>query len=316
MSKKRQVGQFYTVNSPFNYDVFLAWAGICKLTDKTVLEPFAGAGHLQKHVKQAGLDTEWELYDLFPGNKDVIKRDTLKDFPTGYDVCITNPPWLAKNSAKRLGFSFPDTHYDDLYKYALSLCLENCNYVAAIVPESFIRSGLFTSRLYSFTSIHTDLFQDTMHPSGLALFTTGGEDTQVFSGTDFIGRLSDIKKLRPITGNDIDITFNSPKGNLGLLAVDTTVANSIRFCDIDELKDYQVSQCSRYKTKILLPPELATPSQIKKYNKSIKKLREESGDTLMTCFRGRRKDGKYRRRMDWDLARGVISTNLPKRGTQ
>ena len=43
--------------------------------------------------------------------------------PEGYDFIITNPPYLAKNSSTRKGFSWhKDNKYDDLYKF----CLEKC----------------------------------------------------------------------------------------------------------------------------------------------------------------------------------------------
>ncbi len=73
-------------------------------------------------------------------------RDTLKDFPVGFEVCVTNPPWLAKNSATKMQVPFYAGEYDDLYKYSLDKCLENCKNVIAIIPESFIRTNLFLGR--------------------------------------------------------------------------------------------------------------------------------------------------------------------------
>jgi len=47
---------------------------------------------------------------------------------------------------------------------------------------------------------------------------------------------------------------------------------------------------------------------IDRYNTFIGEFREKTGDVLLTCYRGLRKDGKYRRRLDWQLARGIIES--------
>ena len=81
----------------------------------SILEPFAGANLLISSLKDMGLCHRADSFDIAPAHTDVKLRDTLTDFPTGYEVCITNPPWLAKNSATRRGLAFPETPYDDLY---------------------------------------------------------------------------------------------------------------------------------------------------------------------------------------------------------
>ena len=91
--------------------------------------------------------------DIHPADERVEMRDTLDAFPLGFDVCITNPPWLAKNSVTARGLAFPDCSYDDLYKFALEKCLDNCGWVAALVPELFIRASLFQERLTDFVSL-------------------------------------------------------------------------------------------------------------------------------------------------------------------
>ena len=129
----------------------------------------------------------------------VQQRDTLADFPSGFDVCITNPPWLARNSATVRDLEFPECDYDNLYKFALEKCLDNCDWVAALVPESFIRAELFRDRLSDFVSLTSRLFSDTGHPVGLALFDPFPmTDVKVWSGRERIGWLSDIESLRPL----------------------------------------------------------------------------------------------------------------------
>src|SRR3546814_1893314 len=123
MSTKRLHGQFFTITNPFEHPAFLAWAKRADIKNKKLLEPFAGANHLVKMLDELELLGSWASFDIEPKAPGVRSRDTLKSFPSGYDVVVTNPPYLAKNSATRLGFSFPETHYDDLYKLAIDRCL-------------------------------------------------------------------------------------------------------------------------------------------------------------------------------------------------
>jgi len=129
-------------------------------------------------------------FDIEPKALDVHYRDTLKDFPIGFNICITNPPWLAKNSATKMKVPFYAGNYDDIYKYALDKCLNNCDFIAAIIPESFIRTGIFLDRLDTFISLTSNTFEDTTHPVGFALFNKENtEDTKIYRD-DFFCRKS------------------------------------------------------------------------------------------------------------------------------
>lgn len=302
--ERRACGQFYTNHNPFDYAPFKRWAKKSDILNACILEPFAGSNSLVAHLTGMGLCHHFQSFDIHPTHHHVSYRDTLADFPSGYHVCITNPPWLARNSATARGLSYPSTLYDDLYKFSLEKCLDNCPYVAALVPESFIRASLFLDRLSCFISITQPIFSDTKHPVGLALFLPEKiQNIAVFSGSNYIGTLVDIKKHRPIVNHRLDISFNEPKGNLGLIALDNTKEASIRFCDITELKDYQVKKHGRHITKLNVSQKKIC---IKAYNNLINRFREATGDVLMTSYRGLRKDGKYRRRLDWNLARAII----------
>ena len=155
IDEKRATGRYYTRGNPFLSTPFRAWAAALNLNQQTVLEPFAGDNSIPRLIREAQLQCrDWALFDIEPAAAAVQQRDTLADFPTGFDVCITNPPWLARNSATRRGLPFPsDTQHDDIYKYALEKCLTHCKWVAAIIPEAFIRSGLFLHRLRDFVSL-------------------------------------------------------------------------------------------------------------------------------------------------------------------
>ena len=201
------------------------------------------------------------------------------------------------------GLSFPYTTHDNLYKFALDRCLSNCNWVAALVPESFIRANIFTERLTDFISLTSKMFDDTSHPVGLALFQPyHSEHVNVWTDNGS-NRLSDLEALRPKPRLHGDrVTFNDPNGNVGLIALDNTKIASIRFCDVRELDDYTVKSTGRHITKVRVDGKVS----IDTWNDYLNDFRLKTWDVLMTCYKGIRKDGMYRRRLDWDLARGII----------
>ena len=100
----------------------------------------------------------------------------------------------------------------------------------------------------------------------------------------------------------VTIKFNDPDGNVGLIALDNTIEASIRFCDVGELSDYKVKSTGRHITKISVDGKV----KIHEWNRFLNNFRDKTHDVLMTCYKGIRKDGKYRRRCDWGLARGIV----------
>ena len=304
-SEKRRNGRYYTTRNPFNHPAFTNWAETAGLPDKHVLEPFAGANSLITYLTGMGLCSASTSYDIQPVVPEVEYRDTIADFPSGYEVCVTNPPWLAKNSATFRGIAFPDIPFDDLYKAALYQCLRNCAYVAALVPESFIRAKLFTERLTAFVSLTTGIFNDTGHPVGLALFSEAGhpEGTFVWSGRRPVGYLPALEMIRPRpTDGGPSVKFNQTDGNVGFIGLDNNLRASIRFCEVSELDGYKVKKTGRHITKLAVDSAI----KINEWNRFINRFREETQDVLMTAYKGIRLDGMYRRRLDWETARGVI----------
>lgn len=301
---ERTIGRFFTANNPFQLAVFKRWAKVAGLPSSHVLEPFAGSSKLINYLEEMGLCNNASCYDIQPAAKGVQMRDTLAYFPQGFDVCVTNPPWLAKNSATVRGLPFPECQYDNLYKLALEKCLEHCGFVAALVPESFIRAGLFQDRLADFVSLTSRLFNNTGHPVGLALFRPESSlDVRVWLDGRCIGLLRELETKRPIPRLEgADIRFNDPNGNVGLIALDNTRQASIRFCDVRELSDYEVKPTGRHITKLSVNGNV----NIDKWNDCLNRFRRETWDVLMTCYKGIRRDGMYRRRLDWRLARGII----------
>jgi len=329
MDEKRASGRYYTRGNPFQLEPFQTWAKASNLDQQITLEPFAGAKDIPQLIDAANLQCRnWAFFDIEPGAEGIVQRDTLADFPKGFDVCITNPPWLARNSATRRGLPFPEsTRHDDLYKYALEQCLTHCRWVAAIIPEAFIRSGLFLQRLHDFISLvpqtqdKTDyppdkggrgvsaMFEDTEHPVGLALFAPDAtSDVRIWRNNQFLGTISELRRHLPLPSANRDIVFNDPAGNLGLIAIDNTVSASIRFCPPEELKDYPIRVHCRSITKIGVPWRV----DIDLLNARLATIREKTHDVFLTAFKGIRRDGCYRRRLDWALSRAIVDTKHPQ----
>ena len=321
MDNKRTYGRYYTRGNPFHSKPFQQWAKKANIENVCILEPFAGAKHIPSLIRSANIHCDdWAFFDIEPGVEGVKKQDTLTDFPKGFKVCITNPPWLARNSATRRGLPFPEkTQYNDLYKYALEQCLSHCDWVAAIIPEAFIRSGLFGERLCDFISLVPEtsnvikrgnksrttnyMFNDTEHPVGLAMFAPIlSTDIRVWRNNQLLGTFGDLQKHLPTTSRNSNIVFNDPNGNLGLIAIDNTVTASIRFCPPAELGDYKIRSQCRSITKIGVPWEV----DIDYLNIHLARIRELTHDVFLTAFKGMRRDGHYRRRLDWALARAII----------
>ena len=312
--QQRAQGCYYTAGqaNPFALKAFRAWGRLADLPQSRVLEPFAGQADLLRKLESVGLLGEQCAYDIVPAAKGVKKRDTLQNFPQGFEVCVTNPPWLARNSASLRGLPFPACAYDDLYKHALERCLHNCAYVAALIPESFIRSfarvALFRERLHSFVSLTGALFDETAHPVGLAMFLPDrkrGGDVLLYRDEKFLGKYKKLQKSIPSAIQEQQIRFNDPCGKLGLFALDNTKEASIRFCLADEVKGYQIDTSSRAITLIDLEKQIR-PQFVEKVNALLKEFRDKTQDVFLTAYRGLRADGMYRRRLDWGQARNII----------
>lgn len=306
---KRSRGQYFTIGNPFGLEPFERWAREAGLPGVKLLEPFAGANHITNTLRDMGWCDEFVSYDIAPANKWVRKLDTLKNFPNSYSVCVTNPPWLARNSATRRGLPFPETPYDDLYKHCLYLCLENCEYVGAIIPASYLQTGLFQERLTSYVLLHKYLFADTENPVCLALFSgKKSQHVDLYNDGDYIGNIVELRNKLPVTRQDREVRFNDPNGRLGFISFDSTEKPTIKFCEAEEVSDYEIKVSSRFITRISGKFD-NLPKMIRKLNTDIANFRENTKDVFLTPFKGIRKDGYYRRRMDFALARDFINAS-------
>ena len=302
---KRTNGQYFTQYNPFDNQAFQGWSNECNLKDNIILEPFAGSNNLIKMLQEMNLCNNFISYDIEPKNEDVLFKDTLQDFPENCNICITNPPYLAQNSAKRRGLFYPETNYDDLYKFALDKCLKNCKNVGAIIPASFLNSKLFRDRLSHYILLNNKMFNDTEHPVCLALFKEQSDDVELYEDKEFIGKLSELENKLPKSKHKIEMKFNDKVGKLGLIAIDNTTEPSIRFCNGNDINPDKISNSSRSITRISIDCDVE--KLIRNLNEMLNEFRKDTHDIFLTPFKGLRKDLKYRRRLDYALARNIIN---------
>lgn len=316
---KRAHGQFFTHGNPFVHAPFRQWfESIPGVADKVLLEPFAGANHIVRLMREAGYEQPWKCFDIDPPapraeGVPISRKDTLASFPKGFEVVVTNPPYLARNSARRRGIGFPDTRHDDLYKHALAITLDNVGHVAAIIPESFVVSDEFRDRLHATISLTSRMFSDTDCPVCLALFVPSkqGTDFQIWDGGQLLGLHSEFSAILGPASRRHSWRFNDPRGSLGLRGVDDGKTASIRFVRGETIDPSLVKHTSRSITRIGgLPESIDLDRFIAKANAALLDYRARTHDALMTPFKGLRADGKYRRRLDFTAARNLLDHTL------
>jgi hypothetical protein len=243
-------------------DVFNAWYAL--LPDGPILEPFAGAGHLFNYI-----DREWIGYDIEPNRHSIIQRDTIKDFPVGYDVCITNPPYLAKNALSRSKLAVSITN-EDLYLDCLELCLAHCKYVAAIIPSSFLTIRVLKDRLFGIDKIDRKIFSDTDAPALVAYFTPY-QCSQIMTAVN--GVALDINHLEPHPGRKI-VKFNQPTNNYTLIGIDSVRGDNIHVIPYDDTEPKTTNRA-------IAPFYSNTELDLDYINTSIQQWRDATQDYYM-----------------------------------
>lgn len=310
-NNQKQLGKYYTINNPFDLKAFRDWFNnIPDVSSLTILEPFAGSNNI---VNLMGVSNKWECYDILPTTNlapqfQIIKRDTIKNFPKGFEIAITNPPYLAKNSATRNSLVYQGDPYDDLYKKCLEVMLLNVSYVAAIIPESFITAGIFQERLDAVISLTCRMFNDTECPVCLALFSKNpSPDFYVFRMDDFLGGYTkDLIWYKPIKTGRWGWKFNEPSGEIGIACVDNTKGPTIKFIHGTDIDSSRIKISSRSLTRISGPKIKDLDFFLTKCNEYLSWYREHTQDVFLTTFKGLRTDGLYRRRLDFDTARAIM----------
>lgn len=286
-----------------------------------MLEPFAGTGQIADLIEAANLSARWQMFDIDPNvaldqgqDRSVELRDSIANFPKGFQAAITNPPYLSYHFAKRKGLQPVRAEFfgfDSLYQAAIAIALENCDFVAMIIPESFITSGLFTERLDAVISLPFQMFDDTDMPTCLALWSKKPtSDFDLWRGNDFVGLATQLFTPLVSTQCKKRVSFNIPNGNLGLRAIDNSTEASIRFCEPELIPIELVKPSARLLTRVQISGLENPTGLINLVNKKIDEWRAANQDVALTAFKGIRKDGRFRRRLDYANARALLSQAL------
>ena len=299
---KQLLGQYYTTTDPFNNSgAFRSWYQM--VPKDTILEPFAGAGHLFSYV-----NAEWHGYDIEPNHDAVQYRDTFKDFPTGYRVCITNPPYLAKTVVSRKKLPVQLIH-EDMYLDALQLMLDNCEYVAAIVPSTFWNQKLFKDRLYAWDKFDMQLFSDTDAPAGVAYFVPHkvGHTRTYVNGEEIV-----LTAHNTPTKTDFPVRFN-PRDLAPILVngIDTNTQDNIH---LRMMQDHDVpalvnsmGECkSTNRNHFPIESTMVKEIDLPAINAMIDQWRHETKDFFLTSFKSPMASGKYRKRISFLEVRWLL----------
>ncbi|MGL4951089.1 MAG: hypothetical protein ACRC4M_04650 [Mycoplasma sp.] len=323
--QKKELGQFFTERDIFyNNEVFLKYMEENNLWNKTILEPFAGANFLIKHLKNIKQDIKFESYDIEPKDVNVKNNDSLEKWNyQPKDLIITNPPYLALNSSKRQNIdssSFKDSGYDDLYKKCINKCLKNSNRTIAIIPTTLLFSNRkIDQKLINKIEIFQFLpnkenFIDTEHPVALVFFNNNKikEGIDIYENNFFIGNSIILKKRENEIlkkENNLIVNFNIKNGNICVKTIDNSQdRKNILFLEKDFLKDEEVKPTNRHLVKMLINNIEVNELFIEKLNDKIILLRQEKLDIFWTPFKGVNKDGSFRKRISFKTIKKIINS--------
>ena len=313
--KKRSLGQFFTKNDFWLKDHILEF--IKSTGVKIAFDPFAGKGDLLNVAQKIGFKKVKGL-DIDKG-LDWEQNDSLLNIPKiDNSIIITNPPYLTNYSAKRKGIYenvkkyFDVCGYDDIYQLAIKKCLAN-DFGVMIIPETFINSKFPKNRLVSITIIEDQLFSDTENPICVICFDNKSkiyDQIDVYKNDELIGKLGYFEKMRRVPHKNIYMKFNAPAGQIALRAVDTTnPQKSISFMKPEEI-DYDltdIKHSSRLITVIEVNADNEAIDKIIEYsNKLLFDFRKKTYDVLLSPFKGNKKNGERRRRLDYMTARAFL----------
>lgn len=315
---KTKMGQFFTKKHSWLHKHIVDFI---INSDKPILyDPFAGNGDLFDAL--SFLNKEIVGLDIDPTLGWQI-NDSLKEIPKIKDaIIITNPPYVAKNSAtrKQLGLDkyFENSIYEDTYLIALEKMLEASDYVVAIVPESFIHSNFKQfNKLVSITIIEDNPFLDTENPVCVVCFDNKEKEysqIKIYKNNKYINNLKKIFSFNLEFKKTQIIKFNSLNTWLALKCIDGTIPGSeIRF-DLKENFDYDWQKNLKYSSRHFTLIELKNidftiemkHKFIQECNNLVNLIRKQSDDILLSPFKGNNKEGKRRRRITFALARAII----------
>lgn len=314
-STKRQLGQYFTRQQTWLCPQVVDF--IRSTGARVAYDPFAGNGDLLKVANELGIEKTVGL-DIDPKLGWKLNDSLIKIPKISNSVIITNPPYLTNYSAKRkrifdqVSKYFTSTRYDDLYQVALEKCLDEGAGVI-IIPETFINSSFPKNRLNSITILEDNPFEDTENPVCVVCFDgicKPLNDVKLYKNNTMIGSLKYFESLRLKPSNSVPFRFNDVNGPLALRGVDTTDPKKpIAFMRKERL-DYDlagIKHSSRLITIIQTDfSRNKLDALIDNSNALLADFRERTKDVLLSPFKGNRKDGLRRRRLDYATARAIL----------
>ena len=297
MNKKQKLGQYFSTTNIFHDEPFKIWADkIPNWETQSLLEPFAGACDILNYFP----NREWKCFDIDPIKENVEYRNTITNFPKGFDICITNPPYLAKNRVSRLKQNIV-LKYEDLYLDALEQCLENCKFVSVIIPSTFIGCSKMKERCLIIDKIDKVAFSDTTNPVCVAYFVPYKvEKTLTFVN----GKEIFLNTNNTPTSVKFDISFNSSDGNYIIEAVDKKAQRI--FINTD-LKNFDRKKYDKVSSRYCAMFKVSSSIDSKKINNFIEKWRKETQDYFLSSFKSPINSNKfYRKRISFKQLKWVI----------
>ena len=336
--KKRELGQFFTRDSIWLRPHIKSHILSLSKKYKSAFDPFAGDGHLLKVSESFGFDSLGCDIDSFISQRnDWQKNDSITNVIKHKDTFVlTNPPYLAKNSARKMksemikyferGYvkGIVDSEFsilDDLFKIAIAKTINAYKDSIWIVPESGIQDieklPLWKKYLHSVTILEENPFTDTEHPVCVMIFSQDNPKQEIWKNNKKLGKWSELmnthRMFKKGSAKLVKMKFNDPNGNLGFRAVDGTKEDGsmrIRFCLGDDLNypRESIKISSRHLTYISVNlKESELLETIKIANSIIDKYRKSTHDVFLTAFMGNTKERERRRRLDYKLARVIFN---------
>lgn len=319
-NKKKSLGQFFTKNHFWLKKHILEF--IKSTNTDIICDPFAGAGDLLNTAKDIGFK-KVVGYDI-DKTLNWQENDSLISIPKiANSIIITNPPYLTNYSAKRqkiyknIAKYLDCCAFNDLYQLALAKCLENNDFIVAIVPETFINANFNKSRLNSITIIEDNMFNDTKNPVCVVCFDNKNKlysDIKMYKNNKYIGNLDYFEKLRKKPSNHIAIKFNTNNGQIALRAIDGIKSGTnIAFMQPNKI-NYNLSKISHSSRAITLIRLDISDNLIDKIiinsNKVLLEFRKNTCDVILSPFKGNKNNGKRRRRLDYRTARAILEESF------
>lgn len=319
-NQKQNLGQFNTKKDVWLQPQVREFIASCGCS--CVVDPFAGEGDLLIAAFQT-FGGPSKGYDIDPSMGWPV-NDGLDNIPYHEDALVlTNPPYLAKNSAKRNKLDsyrhFKDNDYEDLYQIAIHKVLEKYSKAVFIIPETYFQCKWFKEYLVQYTVIEENPFEDTDCPVCVACFSVDNNfmrfscnEYEIYKGEEYLFTNTELESIlfdfKQSMGTQM--VFNNPKGNLGLRGVDGVSADDrIKFCFPWEL-GYSlddVKESSRSITVIDLPHRPVNERFINALNENLENFRAKTGDVVLSSFKNNNKLGARRRRLDYKWARHLIN---------